>query len=775
MNWWNILEISYDSDLKTIKKAYAKLLKIYNPEDDAEGYQRLREAYNAAVKYAKKNNDNQKAQKFIDDNLDKSNINEVHINNNEDKLSESRTDSYIDYINYEAGKTKIEDEQIKFKSNININEIYIEKQDTNINLNEQIKQFSNRLNEIYNNIYLRTDSAAWEELLNSDVIWNVQAFSIIEDDMFNFLIKHRYLPVEIWTKLNNNFNWSKNEIKLYDKYSESIVNEFLKNLKNPSKLKYDYIRSISPEIADEYLYERQQADEALENEKYAKAYKHLKKANSLFNQDAELLRLMGNYNYELNDIEKALEFYKSAFEINNYDLKSALRIGIILVSFERFSEAISYLNVYLSYNNNDKLALNHIAYCYYYNDDLIMARENFQKLIYLYDNNKTIKKYLKNIESQLEGKNVRKIRFDKDNLMAEEVVKKEIKTKEIYIEKQQNKPLNTRGIIRGIICLIMIISALGRISANKDQAESNYNKANKSYEDKKKVVDNNNIFTKVYSVTGFLDTEFNTNIRISLSNVKPIEYYKISEPFENRVIFSESELDQKGLRGKVESQLYIGLLNNYNIFMFADSKFSNKAIDKNGIYEVKGSKYGTQDDAFDMIEKKYMSYYSGYIWVGNGFVDASQTEIDKAQKNSESIKQVGDRKIKIIKSAQEYKDSRFSGAISVPLTNVIPLDLYYCKYDDKNPSFYSKKEMNQNNLWNKTWIQAYSGTINNLNIMFIDSNFSRDLIKSDGGCTVEGRKYMYRPDETTNIATEEGQGVSKVGIYGWFIDNSGQK
>jgi hypothetical protein len=42
MNWWNVLEISYDSDIKAIKKAYAKLLKIYNPEDDAEDYHNRR-------------------------------------------------------------------------------------------------------------------------------------------------------------------------------------------------------------------------------------------------------------------------------------------------------------------------------------------------------------------------------------------------------------------------------------------------------------------------------------------------------------------------------------------------------------------------------------------------------------------------------------------------------------------------------------------------------------------------------------------------------------
>jgi DnaJ-class molecular chaperone len=53
MNWWKILEIDYESDLKTIKRAYAKLLKENNPEDNPEGYQRIRQAYDAAIKYEK--------------------------------------------------------------------------------------------------------------------------------------------------------------------------------------------------------------------------------------------------------------------------------------------------------------------------------------------------------------------------------------------------------------------------------------------------------------------------------------------------------------------------------------------------------------------------------------------------------------------------------------------------------------------------------------------------------------------------------------------------
>lgn len=54
--------------------------------------------------------------------------------------------------------------------------------------------------------------------------------------------------------------------------------------------------------------------------------------------------------------------------------------------------------------------------------------------------------------------------------------------------------------------------------------------------------------------------------------------------------------------------------------------------------------------------------------------------------------------------------------------------------------------MNQENLWNKKWVQAYSGTIDNVNIMFFDKDFSKASIESDEGYTIQGRKYMYCPN-----------------------------
>lgn len=53
MDCWTVLQLPQDSDERSIKRTYARLLKSCRPDDDAEGFQRLREAYEEALAYAR--------------------------------------------------------------------------------------------------------------------------------------------------------------------------------------------------------------------------------------------------------------------------------------------------------------------------------------------------------------------------------------------------------------------------------------------------------------------------------------------------------------------------------------------------------------------------------------------------------------------------------------------------------------------------------------------------------------------------------------------------
>src|SRR5262245_60673743 len=52
MNIWETLGVEPGSDTRTVKRAYAARLKQTRPEDDVEGFQRLRHAYETALSYA---------------------------------------------------------------------------------------------------------------------------------------------------------------------------------------------------------------------------------------------------------------------------------------------------------------------------------------------------------------------------------------------------------------------------------------------------------------------------------------------------------------------------------------------------------------------------------------------------------------------------------------------------------------------------------------------------------------------------------------------------
>lgn len=118
MNIWDILGIEQTSDVSTIRKAYAKKVKSTHPEDDPEGYQRLREAYQWAVNHAKS-----LSREKEDIRLDKENVASFFEYNTKDETKQPENENY---------KTK-QPENENYKTKQPENENYKTKQQENEN------------------------------------------------------------------------------------------------------------------------------------------------------------------------------------------------------------------------------------------------------------------------------------------------------------------------------------------------------------------------------------------------------------------------------------------------------------------------------------------------------------------------------------------------------------------------------------------------------------------------------------------------------------------
>ena len=94
MDCWEILHIAPTGDERAIRRAYAKLLKSTRPDDDAEGYQRLREAFDEALARAP----------YIDEEEDADDWSWDHADNDEADVSDDPDEAQTEYVDEEAAE-----------------------------------------------------------------------------------------------------------------------------------------------------------------------------------------------------------------------------------------------------------------------------------------------------------------------------------------------------------------------------------------------------------------------------------------------------------------------------------------------------------------------------------------------------------------------------------------------------------------------------------------------------------------------------------------------
>ncbi|WP_339159224.1 hypothetical protein MKX50_08970 [Paenibacillus sp. FSL W8-0186] len=307
MTIWERLDIEPTHDLKTIKRAYAKMLQVYHPEEDAEGYQALREAYDRALKFVKEQQVRRDAGAEASASASASVLGaEVSIDVSLASTGQAAApyeDSSDHADNWGNPEVDTYDDELKIST---------------------VQQFIEKAADLYQHFPSRINPELWMQLLNSDVAWDTTNRRSLNTAMLDFVQSHRFFPSAIWRLLDGFFHWKEEMRESLEPHIVEIPASFKKyylEQLNEDGLNYEYLLRAENINIDEFLQYREHGYRSLKENKLEEAGQALKLALQLFNDDPDLFRLLGEYYFRtsqyglaVNVLTKELQMRPGEFE-----------------------------------------------------------------------------------------------------------------------------------------------------------------------------------------------------------------------------------------------------------------------------------------------------------------------------------------------------------------------------------------------------------------------------------------------------------------------------
>lgn len=178
MNCWEILGIRETDEEEIIREAYRQKLPGFHPEEDPEGFRRLRKALEEALACAA------------------------------DLRASSET---------QEGRAK----------------------EVDMLDNQEIRDFLKEAERVYQNYALRIQPKAWEEVLSCPVCQDLETQREAGWGLLSFLMDHFYLPHSCFVALNQTFGWSDTAEELKLHFPENFVDHFLEKLEEEDSFRFD--------------------------------------------------------------------------------------------------------------------------------------------------------------------------------------------------------------------------------------------------------------------------------------------------------------------------------------------------------------------------------------------------------------------------------------------------------------------------------------------------------------------------------------------------------
>ncbi|GIO31555.1 MULTISPECIES: J domain-containing protein [Paenibacillus] len=385
MNIWSILGIEPTDDIAQIRKAYASMLKKHHPEDDPAGYQRLREAFDEALKLAKKGGFGQKQKSLLFFNEQE----EQHERNDSDEDDNVYDDDDINIDTYDEADSDLysesESNDLPPTSAPMFHLLYHHGETSQEKpVNERVDEFMDKLDSLYTDFPSRCNPELWLELLNSDILWKVEMQSLLNERILAYLNEHYFLPSEIWELLEGSFHWkslaSEDPDVFLKKYPRIYAYIYKVDFFTSEIVYSDLLTTVNMDH-DSYFRCREAFVKAWFYRRLEEAEQALNEAMSIFAGERNLLWMQIEFYRQCGNLVNALdacERYINAVENNN---ETVLQHARILIQIGRLTEALDMLESIKIKNPDQIEILSLLGQCYMRLERIEAAREVYQHIL----------------------------------------------------------------------------------------------------------------------------------------------------------------------------------------------------------------------------------------------------------------------------------------------------------------------------------------------------------------------------------------------------------
>ena len=285
MSDWEILGIAPTKDEDEVRRAYMTELPKHHPEEDPEGFAKLREAYENVLRELKKQEEDEQGESEVDD---------------------TPTGRWMEKV-----KACYED-------------------------------YPSRISE-----------AAWDELLEDEVCYQLDEAELASEKLLVYLMDHFRLPQVIWQKLDHTFHWEENHEALYRDFPTDFIHFVRNSITGEDKIQFDQVKvglGVESEKVDEWIRDYIYLIRYYNDDDYENINKYLEMMSDydIYHPKLEMIRMF--YLAHTGNEAEAIEIGKRYVEEHPDVEDGYYAVGEVFLQAGEAEEGIRLLNQFLEDN-----------------------------------------------------------------------------------------------------------------------------------------------------------------------------------------------------------------------------------------------------------------------------------------------------------------------------------------------------------------------------------------------------------------------------------------